>query len=501
MAKQYILNNVIISNWQTLTVGGFHNGDSWYAEYIAPAPNGYRNLEGPTITLVINNDELYGASSTQASNSDMEFGGRPGDSGPYIRYTIKPDYTYNDSYGTFFVLRISGQWTGQSVSDEEVETIKNYPITLYYDDGNDDSGGNDDNTSSSVSLYVSLSSAGIATASYSLSNADDFIDISSYEMYLYKLSDSGNYYLISSITDTTSNTYNFSSVMTYGTYYVKCIMNFYYMSSDFQSCTATSNTITYGTPPEEEQPVKNSFNGLMTAIANAVRSKASISGTLSIKEMITTLNGLTTTGSPNYDSYTSTNFDSCMTKLSKVIRSQNGTISNTSGLTISQMPDAIDSIVIRTSSDNEGPLTLYINTGNGYIEINSNAYMYSDAYGTISWYGEYSGFLYSKNISSFDGATYYINTDYVSTDGEYVYAKVTISIDGYSITRTSESFRVSGSGGSCGDEQCSQCTESTGCCESNDECSCQGPYCEGCEGSCMDCESGECVTCEYGCQD
>lgn len=111
----------------------------------------------------------------------------------------------------------------------------------------------------------------------------------------------------------------------------------------------------YGTNEERSgsvsiyyQDSSTSFNARMTAIANAIRSKASISGTLTIQRMITILNGLSTTGSPNNDYYDSTDFIACMTKLAKVIRSQSN---RTDALTMEEMPAAIRAITLSGGCD------------------------------------------------------------------------------------------------------------------------------------------------------
>ena len=264
-------------------------------------------------------------------------------------------------------------------------------------------------------------------------------------------------------------------------------------------------------------PIKigNSFNLIMTRIADQVRLKAqdageAVSDLLSIVDMITTLNGLNTYGTPNLDIYDDTNFDSCMTKLSKVIRSQNGTFNSISSLKMIEMPAAIALIELYgedcgegcgESGDDDNPLTLSVTTRDNSIEINSNAYMFSEPSGTITWYGENYGELYTENISGFDGGVYTVDSSYIpSNHSDSVYAVVRVYASGYSKTAISSSFWVSGTGCS-GDEQCAQCSEG-GCCESNNECGgCQGGSCESCEGSCEATCEDSCEACEFGCQD
>jgi hypothetical protein len=75
--------------------------------------------------------------------------------------------------------------------------------------------------------------------------------------------------------------------------------------------------------PDEPIEEKTSFNACMEAIAKEIKIKASIpqSEKIGIVRMIELLNGLHTSGIPNYDDYDNTDFESCMIKLSKVIRS------------------------------------------------------------------------------------------------------------------------------------------------------------------------------------
>jgi len=86
------------------------------------------------------------------------------------------------------------------------------------------------------------------------------------------------------------------------------------------------------------------LNSLFTALADAVRTKASLDSTnkLTIVGMIEALNALNT-GTTDNSSYDQEDFDSCMTKLAEVIRTKSG---NPSKFTLATMPEGILSITI-----------------------------------------------------------------------------------------------------------------------------------------------------------
>lgn len=91
----------------------------------------------------------------------------------------------------------------------------------------------------------------------------------------------------------------------------------------------------------------NSIDEAFTALANSVRSKASVTGTLSIIRMIELLNGLSSIYGNEESTYDSTNFESCMTKLANVIRLKNNT---TDTLTLLKMPSAVSNIQITSTT-------------------------------------------------------------------------------------------------------------------------------------------------------
>lgn len=96
------------------------------------------------------------------------------------------------------------------------------------------------------------------------------------------------------------------------------------------------------------------LNSLFTALADAVRTKASLDSTnkLTIVGMIEALNALNT-GTTDNSSYDQEDFDSCMTKLAEVIRTKSG---NPSKFTLATMPEGVLSITI-------GDITYYYTDG------------------------------------------------------------------------------------------------------------------------------------------
>jgi hypothetical protein len=259
----------------------YHNGFS-FSEFVV----------GRTYYISVNGSITgsYVWTSTDASEkSGLTLGGvyiETGDN--YISFDSSSEYYYSGGYVSFF----------------------------YYDSNEPEP----DVPSISVTASITLNpQTGIATWSYSASGSD----ISFYEPYvqLWDLNDQ-----IMDPIQIADSSYDFSDHMASGqTYYATLRVGYYdYNNGTSDEVTARSQEVIYSpSSPDPEEPTegKTSFNARMLAIANAIRSKASVSGTMGIVEMITTLNGLSTYGSPNYDSYVNTDFNSCMTKLSKVIRS------------------------------------------------------------------------------------------------------------------------------------------------------------------------------------
>lgn len=95
----------------------------------------------------------------------------------------------------------------------------------------------------------------------------------------------------------------------------------------------------------EDTKKTSSFSAHMIAIREAICSKASIpSNPMAINAMITTLNGLNTTGSSvDISNYNDKDFNVCVSMLANVIRAKTNT---TTKLKLEQMPSAIASIVL-----------------------------------------------------------------------------------------------------------------------------------------------------------
>lgn len=300
--------------------------------------------------------------------------------------------------------------------------------------------------SASVTASITLNATtGIATWSYSASSSD----ISFYEPYvqLWGLNDQ----IIDPI-QIADSSYDFSSYMTSGqTYYATLRVGYYdYNNGVSDEVTARSQEVIYSpSSPDPDEPTegKTSFNARMGAIASAIRSKCNTSGRMNIVSMIKTLNSFESkNGAVDNTSYVNTDFNSCAVKLANVIRTKGGTNAK---LTFATMPAAI--LALQQAENN--PLSLYINiypehplvASDIQININSNAYLYSDAYASVSWYVN-GNFDYIATTTNLDGGVIQYN-GYASAN-DSVWATVTVYATvnevNYSTSQTSDTLIIRG---------------------------------------------------------
>ena len=316
-------------------------------------------------------------------------------------------------------------------------------ISVYYDDENSSGGSSSNNIGT-----VSLNNDGLAY--WSINN-----NLTIYSMYLW-LWDEYDYVGDSVWIDTMSSyagTYDFSNrIMSNGynrSYYVTLQIDYYDYTTDISGNTTLRSQSIYFS-----SSTGSSINKLMRNIADAVRSKASVYGSLGIRSMITTLNNLSTTGSTDNSSYNSNDFDSCMKKLANVIRAKGNTYNT---LTLAEMPSAINAITLAPT--NPLDLSVYLRSqeyptspGDIRVEISSNAYMYSGSYAIVTWY---SNDIASSGIrnTNLDGGIVYCNAS-VTEGNNYIYASVTVyaTINGvnYSKTERTDTIMISNGGESSG---------------------------------------------------
>lgn len=247
--------------------------------------------------------------------------------------TYTRDFTDHMSVGERYYCKVDFY---SRVDDDSVRIATATSSTITYET---------DTPSSSVTASILLNpTTGVATWSYSG-------DVSFHEpmVTLWDLYDA--------ITTQypTEGYYDFSVYMSEGNqYYATLQVEYYDYSNDFHGYVDERSEVIIYSPispdePDPEPPSSSkSFNGLMTAIANAVRTKASKSGSLSLTEMIDQLNALNSVTGKSEGSYDKTNFDVCMSQLAKVIRTKGGT---TAKLTLEKMPAAIAAIQLAPSTN------------------------------------------------------------------------------------------------------------------------------------------------------